>query len=78
MLIYPWFYTVYGRHRGLTMLQAVVSAPWSCNMFMVIVFLPQVYWFRLMINGAFKVLGERKALAARNGKAAAHHNGKAL
>ena len=61
ILIFPWFYFVYGRSRGLTVIEAIVSAPYKCSIFMLIVFLPQLHWFRLMVIGAIKVLRERNS-----------------
>lgn len=64
ILIFPWFYFVYGRYRGLSVLEAIFSAPYKCSLFMVIVFLPQLHWFRLMVIGAFKVIKERNSAPA--------------
>jgi len=61
ILIFPWFYLVYGSSRGLSMLEAILSAPYRCSLFMLVVFLPQLHWFRLMVIGAIKVLRERNA-----------------
>jgi len=61
ILIFPWFYLVYGRSRGLTVLEAILSAPYKCSLFMLVVFLPQLHWFRLMVIGAKKVLRERSS-----------------
>jgi len=61
ILIFPWFYLVYGRSRGLSVLEAVLSAPYTCSLFMLVVFLPQLHWFRLMVIGAMKVLKERNS-----------------
>lgn len=36
-------------------LQAVISLPLSCKLGTLVLFLPQVYWFYLMVKGAFKV-----------------------
>ena len=59
ILIVPWFFSVYGRIRGISTFQAVLAQPWYCAFFMLLVFLPQLYWFRLMVIGAAKVLQDR-------------------
>jgi len=66
ILIFPWFYLVYGRSRGLTVLEAILSAPCKCSLFMLVVFLPQLHWFRLMVIGAMKVLRERNSAPVVN------------
>ena len=72
ILVYPVFYYVYGAQRGLGLIQAVRSTPTHCTIFMLMVGLPQIYWFNVMLRGAFKVMRDMengKALPAKNGEA---------
>ena len=59
ILIYPWFYYVYAASNNITMLQAVKTTPVRCASFMILAILPQLYWFRMMVNGAVKVVLEK-------------------
>ena len=59
ILIYPWFYYVYAASNNITMLQAVKTTPVRCASFMILAILPQLYWFRMMVNGAMKVVLEK-------------------
>lgn len=59
ILICPWFYQVYGATQGLSMLEAVISTPPRCAFWMLLVLLPQLYWFRIMVSGAIKVVMQK-------------------
>jgi hypothetical protein len=56
ILIYPFFYYVYGIWVGIGFFQAVLKTPWYCALGLVISFLPQVHWFKLMFRGAVKMI----------------------
>lgn len=60
ILIYPVFYLSYARQKGISFVQALGSTPNCCVVFMTLCFLPQVYWFYVMVKGAAKVLEQRK------------------
>ncbi len=59
ILIYPIFYSVHGASIGLSMLEAVMATPPRCAFWMILVLLPQLYWFRIMFIGAVKVVKEK-------------------
>jgi len=59
LLIYPWFYYVYASSLGVTMLEALKTTPFRCASFMIFAILPQIYWFRIMVLGALKVVMEK-------------------
>ena len=59
ILIVPWFYYVYASSNDMTMLQAIKTTPLRCASFMAFAFLPQLYWFRMMVLGAMKVVMEK-------------------
>ena len=60
ILIYPVFYVAYARQRGLTLAAALAHTPRRCSAFLLLVLLPQLYWFHAMVGGALKVLRDRK------------------
>ena len=55
ILVYPIFYFAYARQRDIGFFTAVGSTPTNCAIFMTLVLLPQLYWFNIMVKGAFKV-----------------------
>jgi len=57
--VYPWFYYVHGSARGLTTLEAVISTPPRCALWMILVLILQLHWFRIMFLGAIKVIMEK-------------------
>lgn len=60
ILIYPAFLHVYGVDRGgLTVLGVWRSIPARCQFWMVLSLLPQLYWFRVMLRGALKIVRKR-------------------
>ena len=40
------------------MFQGILRTPWHCSVWMIGLLLPQLYWFRIMFNGALKVIQE--------------------
>ena len=57
--VYPWFYYVHGTAHGMSMLEAVISTPPRCALWMGSVLLLQLHWFRIMLQGAVKVVMEK-------------------
>ena len=57
--VYPWFYYVHAKANDLTPIEAVISTPPRCGLWMVLVLLLQLYWFKIMLNGAVKVVMEK-------------------
>lgn len=55
VLMWPSLYYWYGQMVGLSIWQAVSSLPRTCQIGTAILFLPQLYWFYLMVRGALKV-----------------------
>lgn len=65
IFIYGWFYYTYATMRNITIWEGVASTPRHCMVFMTLVLLPQLYWYRLMVKGASKVLEERREKAEK-------------
>lgn len=61
VMMWPSLYYWYGQMVGLNMWQAVSSLPRTCQIGTAILFLPQLYWFYLMMRGALKVFFPAKA-----------------
>ena len=59
LLVFPGFYWAYSARRGLGFLEGLFRTPPMCACFMTLVALPQIYWFKMMLNGAVKVVQER-------------------
>lgn len=57
--VYPWFYYVHGKSRGLTIMESVISTPPRCGLWMGLVLILQLHWFRIMLLGAIKVIMEK-------------------
>ena len=60
ILVYPWFYYSYGQLRNLGLVESVLETPRLCSFFMILTLAPQIYWFKLMAQGAVKVLKDRQ------------------
>lgn len=56
--IYPIFYSVYAASRNITFMEALQVPPLSCHIYVSLTLLPQIYWFRLLIKGAFKTVSQ--------------------
>lgn len=54
--VYPLFYRLYAGYRKISYLEALCRGPWHCNIFILLTLLPQLYWFRLMVRGAIKMV----------------------
>lgn len=65
VIMWPALYYWYGRMVGLNMFQAVWSLPLTCKIGTAILFLPQVYWFYLMLRGAMTVFFPAPAPASK-------------
>jgi hypothetical protein len=57
--VYPWFYCVHAKANDLTPMEAVITTPPRCGLWMILVLLLQLYWFKIMLNGAVKVVMEK-------------------
>lgn len=56
--VYAIFYSIYGSLRNMTAIGAMWNTPWHCKIFTLMTLLPQLYWFRIMVRGAFKVVAD--------------------
>jgi hypothetical protein len=46
---------------GISVLEAVIHhVPWFCTVATILIWLPQVYWFGLMLNGCISVVKDFK------------------
>ena len=55
IVIYFAFYVVYSSQRGIGVGEALQRTPRHCIVFLLMTFLPQLYWFKIMAHGALKV-----------------------
>lgn len=60
ILIYPWFYHVHSLAKEIDFIEAVMKTPPRCAILMTLALLPQIYWFKIMLMGALKVLQEKR------------------
>ena len=60
---------VYADQRNISYLEALTRPPLSCYFYVLLTLLPQLYWFRLLVKGAFKTVSQY------NNKPAADLNG---
>jgi len=56
--IYPVFFKVYADSRGVTFVEGLARPPLTCYFYVLLTLLPQLYWFRLLVKGAFKTLNK--------------------
>ena len=54
ILVFPYLYLRYAYHAGLTVWQVPHQIPIKCNLGCLMIFLPQLYWFALMMKGTLK------------------------
>ena len=59
ILIYPWFFYVHSSAKGLAFVESVIQVPPRCALCLLVGLLPQIYWFRIMLNGAIKLVKEK-------------------
>ncbi|XP_063220215.1 TLC domain-containing protein 3A [Bacillus rossius redtenbacheri] len=55
VMMFPYVCYLYSQVVGLPFFEAVWLLPSSCKIGIGVLMLPQIYWFLLMLNGAFKV-----------------------
>lgn len=55
VLLLPYLFYYYSQIANIPYFQAINSLPRSCKIGIAILFLPQYYWFYLMMSGAVKV-----------------------
>ncbi|XP_058067366.1 ceramide synthase [Anopheles bellator] len=67
VFLMPYVCYYYSQVVNLPFFEAVWNLPWGCKVSILALFLPQLYWFRLMVRGALKVFfppnGARKGNA---------------
>lgn len=54
VVMFPYVCYIYSQVVGLSFFNAVNDLPKSCKIFIVVMMLPQFYWFYLMLKGAWK------------------------
>ncbi|XP_033928364.1 ceramide synthase-like [Melopsittacus undulatus] len=59
VLLFPYLYYTYGRHRGLPLLRVPAALPPATNMAAAALLAPQLYWFGLICRGAWRMMGAR-------------------
>eukprot|EP00095_Tigriopus_kingsejongensis_P011500 maker-scaffold56_size446035-snap-gene-3.26 protein:Tk11500 transcript:maker-scaffold56_size446035-snap-gene-3.26-mRNA-1 annotation:"protein fam57a isoform x2" len=58
IVLIPYIYVLYARQLGVSLVTTVVEhVPHYCTLCMGIVYLPQLYWFGLMLRGSCQALG---------------------
>ncbi|KAM6289082.1 ceramide synthase [Aegotheles albertisi] len=55
VLLFPYLYWAYGRHRGLPLLRVPPTLPPSVNAAAAALLAPQLYWFGLICRGAWRL-----------------------
>ncbi|NXH91463.1 FA57B protein, partial [Edolisoma coerulescens] len=55
VLLFPYLYWAYGRHRGLSLLRVPAALPPSYNAAAAALLAPQLYWFGLICRGAWRL-----------------------
>ncbi|XP_041785485.1 ceramide synthase [Anopheles merus] len=55
VFLMPYVCYYYSQVVNKPFLEAVWNLPWGCKVSILALFLPQLYWFRLMVRGAMKV-----------------------
>uniref|UniRef100_A0AAG5DM20 TLC domain-containing protein n=1 Tax=Anopheles atroparvus TaxID=41427 RepID=A0AAG5DM20_ANOAO len=66
VFLMPYVCYYYSQVVNKPFLEAVWNLPWGCKVSILALFLPQLYWFRLMVRGAMKVFFPSKT--SRRGK----------
>ncbi|XP_025899618.1 protein FAM57B [Nothoprocta perdicaria] len=56
VLLFPYLYWAYGRHRGLPLLRVPPALPPSVNAAAAALLAPQLYWFGLLCRRAWRLL----------------------
>ncbi|XP_054615696.1 ceramide synthase-like isoform X2 [Dunckerocampus dactyliophorus] len=57
--LFPYLYLAYSRYASMSVHQAVLEAPWQCNVGAALLWPLQVYWMALMCRRAFRLLTGR-------------------
>ncbi|ETN59669.1 hypothetical protein AND_008730 [Anopheles darlingi] len=70
IFLMPYVCYYYSQVVNLPFFTAVWNLPWGCKVSILALFLPQLYWFRLMVRGAMKVFFPSKATSRRSGNVA--------
>ncbi|KAM4878206.1 ceramide synthase [Sylvia borin] len=55
VLLFPYLYWAYGRHRGLELLRVPAALPPAYNAAAAVMAAPQLYWFALICRGAWRL-----------------------
>ncbi|XP_018861036.1 ceramide synthase isoform X2 [Parus major] len=55
VLLFPYLYWAYGRHRGLALLRVPAALPPAYNAAAAALAAPQLYWFGLICRGAWRL-----------------------
>ena len=53
---FPLFFYIYASSQKISFQEALSATPMSCYFYMTLITLPQIYWFYLLLRGAFKTL----------------------
>lgn len=62
VFLMPYVCYYYSQVVNLPFFEAFWRLPRGCKISILALFLPQLYWFRLMLRGAIKVFGKKKSL----------------
>jgi hypothetical protein len=54
ILIFPYLYWRYATFAGLPLSHVPLAIPVKCNLGCLMIFLPQVYWFSIMLRGTLR------------------------
>ncbi|XP_029945934.1 TLC domain containing 3Ba [Salarias fasciatus] len=70
VLLFPYLYYAYSRYASVSLSQAVLAAPWQCNLGAGLLWPLQLYWFSLICRRALGQFSRRppgNATAGRHG-----------
>ncbi|XP_059094440.1 TLC domain-containing protein 3A-like [Tigriopus californicus] len=67
ILLIPYMYLAYANQLGVSTWQVLnIRVPKFCTVCMIVVYLPQIYWFGLMIKGSWRALGLSRVSIKKN------------
>ncbi|XP_067832998.1 LOW QUALITY PROTEIN: ceramide synthase-like, partial [Heptranchias perlo] len=61
ILLFPYMYWVYGQQTELPFHRVPIELPIQCNIGVLLLMAPQIYWFFLICRGAFRLFRKTKS-----------------
>ncbi|XP_061137604.1 TLC domain-containing protein 3A-like [Syngnathus typhle] len=60
IMIFPFMYWMYGRQVGIPLHKVPFHLPWHCNAGNLTIFIPQIYWFYLLLKKAQRLYNKHR------------------